>query len=83
MHARVALWRPGHGVDAIYEAAMRGDYELLERLYAMGAPESPGTLEDLMDKWFDSLSSYEHWIGVTANLERCLKIVLQCKQRHA
>lgn len=80
---RVTLWRPGNRVDSIYEAAMRGDYELLERLYQRGARESPGTLEDLFDKWVESLATYDHWIGISANLERCIKIVLEYKQRHA
>lgn len=79
---RVVLWRPGNAPGAIYDAAMRGDYELLEALYQRGAPESPGTLEDLFDRWRESLVSYDHWIGVSANLERCLKIVLEYKQKH-
>lgn len=74
-------WTPGHKADDIYNAAMRGDYELLERLYKSGAPESPGTLEDLFDRWLDSLGTVDHWVGVSANLERCIKIVTENKRR--
>lgn len=74
-------WTPGHKPDDIYNAAMKGDYELLERLYHEGAPESPDTLEDLFYRWIDSLSAVDHWIGVSANLERCIKIVTENKQR--
>ena len=75
-------WTPRrHGANEIYDAAMKGDYELLERLYHEGAPEAPGTLEDLFDRWIDSLGAVDHWIGVSANLERCIKIVTEYKQR--
>lgn len=76
------LWTPRrHGKNEIYDAAMKGDYELLERLYQEGAPEAPGTLEDLFDRWIDSLGAVDHWIGVSANLGRCIKIVTGYKQR--
>lgn len=80
---RVTLWRPGVHSSELYDAALRGDYELLERLYMRGAVEPPGMLEALFRRWIESLSSVDHWIGVTANLERCIKIVLEYKQPHA
>jgi hypothetical protein len=75
-------WTPyRYGKNEIYDAAMKGDYELVERLYRMGAPEAPGTLEDLFDRWFESLGAADHWIGVSANLGRCIKIVTEYKHR--